>query len=77
MPLSNRSHFPFDILTVGEASRQPVHRQLYDTLRSLILSGRLRAGGTLPATRSLAQQSKLGRNKVSAAYEHPTETALT
>lgn len=47
----------------------PVNRQLYDALRSLILSGRLRAGSTLPATRSLAQQLKLGRNTVSAAYE--------
>jgi GntR family transcriptional regulator/MocR family aminotransferase len=67
--LSNRSHFPFDILTVDRSSAVPVHRQLYDTLRSLILSGRLRAGSTLPATRSLAQQLKLGRNTVSAAYE--------
>ena len=67
--MSNRSHFPFDILTVDKSSRLPVHRQLYDTLRSLILSGRLRAGSTLPATRALAQQLKLGRNTVSAAYE--------
>lgn len=68
-PLSNRSHFPFDILTVDRSARLPAHRQLYDTLRSLILSGRLRAGSILPATRSLAQQLKLGRNTVSAAYE--------
>jgi GntR family transcriptional regulator/MocR family aminotransferase len=67
--LSNRSHFPFDILTVDRSARLPAHRQLYDALRSLILSGRLRAGSTLPATRSLAQQLKLGRNTVSAAYE--------
>ncbi|WP_246737571.1 PLP-dependent aminotransferase family protein [Nordella sp. HKS 07] len=67
--MSNRSHFPFDILTVDKSARLPLHRQLYDTLRSLILSGRLRAGSTLPATRSLAQQLKLGRNTVSAAYE--------
>ncbi len=67
--MSNRSHFPFDILSVDKALRLPAHRQLYDALRSLILSGKLRAGSTLPATRSLAQQLKLGRNTVSAAYE--------
>jgi GntR family transcriptional regulator/MocR family aminotransferase len=47
----------------------PLHRQLYRSLRSAILSGRLRGGARLPSTRSLARELGLSRNTVLAACE--------
>ncbi|NYT82635.1 PLP-dependent aminotransferase family protein [Alcaligenaceae bacterium] len=44
-------------------------RQLYDTLRQLILSGDLRAGTKLPASRVLSKETGLSRNTVLGAYE--------
>lgn len=44
-------------------------RQLYQALSQLILSGQLKAGEKLPATRSLAQDCRVSRNTVLLAYE--------
>ena len=44
-------------------------RQLYEILRGYILEGRIGAGTSLPATRTLAQQLGVGRNTVVAAYD--------
>ncbi|MGB1253706.1 MAG: PLP-dependent aminotransferase family protein [Candidatus Promineifilaceae bacterium] len=46
----------------------PLHRQLYESLRSGILSGRLRTGTRLPPTRALALELGVSRNTVSKAY---------
>ncbi len=59
-----------DIVSVDRQSDAPLHRQLYDTLRRLILDGRIPADTLLPSTRSLAEDLKVGRNTVVAAYEH-------
>ena len=67
--MADRSGFPLDALTVDRAAAQPLHRQLYELLRSYILEGRLGAGSLLPATRYLAQRLGVGRNTVIAAYE--------
>jgi len=47
----------------------PLSRQVYQVLSQLILSGVLRAGTKLPASRSLAQELGLSRNTVITAYE--------
>jgi GntR family transcriptional regulator/MocR family aminotransferase len=47
----------------------PIQRQLYGVLRAYILDGRLAAGTSLPATRTLARQVGIGRNTVIAAYD--------
>ncbi|UTH76498.1 PLP-dependent aminotransferase family protein [Chromobacterium sp. IIBBL 290-4] len=44
-------------------------RQLYRLLKELIRHGRLQAGSAIPASRQLAEELKLGRNTVLAAYE--------
>ena len=67
--MTNRSTLIFDALTVDHALELPLHRQLYELLRSYILGGRLAAGSSLPATRTLAQHLGVGRNTVVAAYE--------
>ena len=67
--MTNRSTLIFDTLAVDRSLELPLHRQLYELLRSYILGGRLAAGSSLPATRSLATHHGVGRNTVVAAYE--------
>lgn len=50
-------------------SEKPMHRQLYDQLRDMILSGRLTAGERLPSTRTLAQDLGVSRNTVASAFD--------
>ncbi|MET4569734.1 PLP-dependent aminotransferase family protein [Rhodanobacter soli] len=47
----------------------PQYGQLIRAMRTAILSGRIRSGSRLPATRELAQQLGLSRTTVLAAYE--------
>ena len=47
----------------------PLHRQLYEALRNLILSGEHQEGMRLPSTRFLANALGISRNTVLAAYD--------
>ncbi|HKW56065.1 MAG TPA: winged helix-turn-helix domain-containing protein [Candidatus Acidoferrum sp.] len=47
----------------------PLHRQIYEALRDLILSGELPADIRLPSTRALAKTLGISRNTVLSAYE--------
>ena len=47
----------------------PVYRDLYQRMRSEILSGRLAAGDRLPSSRTLASQLGVARGTVEAAYQ--------
>ncbi len=47
----------------------PLYRWFYEELRSAILEGRLKPAARLPATRDLAQQYRLSRSTVVAAFE--------
>ncbi|WP_420418822.1 PLP-dependent aminotransferase family protein [Pacificispira sp.] len=47
----------------------PMHRQLYDQLRGLILEGRLKAGARLPSSRTLSRELDISRNTVTAAFD--------
>lgn len=51
---------------------RPLHRQLYESMRSAILSRQLRAGTRLPSTRSLADDLGISRNTVLAAFDQLT-----
>jgi len=53
---------------LDSASATPLYRQLYEHIRSAIVSGELASGQRLPATRELAGQLGLNRTTVSAAY---------
>lgn len=56
-------------LAAAEDGRaRPYHRQVYEQVRGAILSGRLRPGDRLPATRDLAARLGLARNTVARAY---------
>lgn len=48
---------------------QPLHRQIYEKIRSMVLSGTLQANAKLPATRELAEQLSVSRTTVLQAYE--------
>ncbi len=61
--------FTIESLAPDRYSPVPLHRQLFQSLRALIESRRLPPGMTLPSTRVLAQDLRIGRNTVIAAYE--------
>jgi GntR family transcriptional regulator/MocR family aminotransferase len=48
---------------------QPLHRQIYDHLRTRILAGELAARTVLPSSRALAVNLRVSRNTVVMAYE--------
>ncbi|MBS1873069.1 MAG: PLP-dependent aminotransferase family protein [Acidobacteria bacterium] len=56
-------------IQLNEQSDAPLYRQLYEQVRSAILSGALQTGERLPATRELAGLLGLNRTTVSAAYD--------
>lgn len=47
----------------------PLYRQLYERLRTQILSGQLDTGARLPSTRALASQLGVSRNTTALAYD--------
>ncbi len=56
-------------LTLNTASDQPLHTQIFDQIRGIILSGKLRADMALPPSRALAEELSVSRNTVLLAYE--------
>jgi GntR family transcriptional regulator / MocR family aminotransferase len=56
-------------VSMDPSSAEPLHRQLYDGVRSGILSGRLPAGTRLPSTRTLAGGLGVSRTTVVAAFQ--------
>ncbi len=58
----------FSQITLNTESGVPLYRQLADSIRALIDRGVLQNGHRLPATRELANQLRLNRATVSAAY---------
>lgn len=56
-------------LVIDSSLLQPLHQQVYGQLRWAILSGRLRPGQRLPASRSLARSLGLSRTTVTQGYD--------
>jgi GntR family transcriptional regulator/MocR family aminotransferase len=50
-------------------SPTPIYQQLYEVVRTAILSGQLQRGTQLPSTRALADELGVSRNTVLSAYE--------
>ncbi len=48
----------------------PLYKQLYERIRSAILSGHLEGGARLPSTRHLASELGISRTTAVLAYEH-------
>lgn len=56
-------------ITLNREEKTPLNRQLYDELTKLILSGELKPGSRLPASRALAEQLGISRPTVIACLE--------
>jgi GntR family transcriptional regulator/MocR family aminotransferase len=67
--ISGNSMVPFISLELDRRSAVPLHRQLYEELRSAVLEGRLSPGARLPSTRSLAADLEISRNTAAGAFD--------
>lgn len=56
-------------IALDNHSSLPLHRQLYEELRCLILSGKLQPGKRLPSTRGMAKSLGISRATVTQSYE--------
>jgi len=56
-------------LSLLRSGRAPINRQLFQELREVVLSGRLKPGTRMPATRHLAAELGVSRTTVAQAYE--------
>lgn len=56
-------------IALNPDSEHPLHRQLAEELRRVILTGRLLSGQRLPSTRALAQSLSISRTTVTQSYE--------
>ena len=56
-------------ITLNRKSELQLWRQIYQNLKELMLSGRLKAGESLPSTRELAKELNVSRNTVCEAYD--------
>lgn len=56
-------------INIDKSSDIPLIRQIYEQIRAGILSGVLKAGERLPATRELASELKISRNVILEAYD--------
>ena len=59
----------YELPLPGRDSTVPAYQWLYEALRSEILSGRLRPGARLPATRDLSRQYGLARGTIVNAFD--------
>ncbi len=56
-------------IILDQSASIPLYKQLYERLRSEILTGQLEAGTRLPSTRVLASELGISRNTTALAYE--------
>jgi GntR family transcriptional regulator/MocR family aminotransferase len=56
------------VIAVDRKAANPLHKQIYDSYRNMILSGNLGAGQQVPSSRALASDLKISRIPVVTAY---------
>jgi len=56
------------VIAVNRNSARPLHNQIYDAYRALIVDGNLRPGQQLPSTRALTSELNVSRIPVLTAY---------
>ena len=61
--------YPLDLVTLDPKSAKPLHRQLCDQLRELILGGAVSAESRLPSIRAFAGELAISRNTVITALD--------
>lgn len=59
----------FQPVSLDPAGPVPLHRQLYEEVRTAILEARLAPGTRMPASRDLARGARISRNTVLAAFQ--------
>lgn len=57
------------LIHVDQSSGVSLHRQIYDSIRGAILSGRLRSGEKLPSTRALSKSLGIARATVTMSFD--------
>ncbi|EOO24479.1 hypothetical protein ICM_04906 [Bacillus cereus BAG1X2-3] len=57
------------IFNINRKSKNPMYQQVYQYIRTQILSGKLEQGKKLPSIRQLANQLEVSRNTTQVAYE--------
>ncbi|MCB1494601.1 MAG: PLP-dependent aminotransferase family protein [Bauldia sp.] len=67
--VSNQLSYPLDLVALRPKNGAPLHRQLCDQLRELILEGAVPAGTRLPSIRAFAGELAISRNTVIAALD--------
>lgn len=65
----NSTILPISLFSLGDRDAGPMFRSIAAQLRLAILSGRLKPGTRLPATRELANELKVSRNTILGAYD--------
>lgn len=68
--------YPLDLFTLDRAAPEPLHRQLCDQMRDLVLVGRVPAGSRLPSIRAFAGELAISRNTVITALDQLTAEGL-
>src|SRR6476646_2971908 len=71
MPKDPRE-IPLAGIVIRRGESDALSAQLYEQIRQLILSGTLRPGAVLPATRNFAVDLRVSRNTVLSAYDQLT-----
>src|SRR6266853_4396742 len=57
-----------NLITIDRRVSKPLYQQIYDSFRSRIIRGELRAGDLVPSSRELARESRISRLPVLIAY---------
>src|ERR1043165_8189669 len=60
---------PAMLIALHPRGAAPLHRQIYDALKTGIRAGKFRPGMRLPSTRALCADLGVSRNTVVSAYE--------
>ena len=63
-------------ITIDEADRRPVYRQIADEIKGLIARGELEEGTTLPPVRPVASDLGVNLNTIAAAYRELQKEGL-
>jgi len=56
------------LIAIDRSGEKPIHRQIYDAFRAMILDRRLQAGQQIPSSRALADDLGISRIPVLSAY---------
>ena len=74
--MNQQLSYPLDLVTLRSKNAAPLHRQLCDQLRDLILGGAIPAESRLPSIRTFAGELAISRNTVISALDQLSAEGL-